>query len=264
MSAGSCVDANIASTATIVRGEKAAPWLEALGLPSRLVATTEPSLHVGGWPADGDDLPSRRPSAGGPDGQREPRGRSDARTERLLVSARGTGAVALVLLTASVVIGIVGPVRVVGRAMAAVRDRRSPPRRLVAGGRRARDPHRDQRARRVRADHACSTGSSRLSRPIARCGWVSARWRSICCSRSRHEPRPPAARLRAWRACTGSRSELAGRGAARARDRQRRKRGGAGADRRLRRRRAGRGLDAHRPTWPRSTPACARRRRRSR
>jgi len=57
VSASSCVDANIASTATIVRGEKAAPWLEALALPSRLVRTNGTVLHVGGWPSDGDDLP---------------------------------------------------------------------------------------------------------------------------------------------------------------------------------------------------------------
>jgi FAD:protein FMN transferase len=55
--ASSCLDANIASTATIVRGEKAAPWLEALALPSRLVRTNGTVLHVGGWPSEGDDLP---------------------------------------------------------------------------------------------------------------------------------------------------------------------------------------------------------------
>jgi len=55
--AGSCLDANIASTATIVRGEKAAAWLEALALPSRLVRTNGTVLHVGGWPSEGDDLP---------------------------------------------------------------------------------------------------------------------------------------------------------------------------------------------------------------
>jgi FAD:protein FMN transferase len=55
--AGSCLDANIASTATIVRGEKAAPWLEALGLPSRLVRTDGTVRHIAGWPAEGDDLP---------------------------------------------------------------------------------------------------------------------------------------------------------------------------------------------------------------
>ncbi len=57
VSASSCVDANIASTATIIRGEQAAPWLEALALPSRLVRANGTVLHVGGWPPEGDDLP---------------------------------------------------------------------------------------------------------------------------------------------------------------------------------------------------------------
>ena len=57
VSAGSCLDANIATTATIIRGGKAAPWLEALALPSRLVRTNGTVLHVGGWPSEGDDLP---------------------------------------------------------------------------------------------------------------------------------------------------------------------------------------------------------------
>ncbi len=57
--AGCCLDANIASTATIIRGERAAPWLEALGLPSRLVSTGGTVRHIGGWPSDGDDLPVR-------------------------------------------------------------------------------------------------------------------------------------------------------------------------------------------------------------
>lgn len=56
VTAGCCLDANIASTATIVRGEKAAGWLEALGLPSRLVRTDGTVRHVGGWPSEGDDL----------------------------------------------------------------------------------------------------------------------------------------------------------------------------------------------------------------
>ncbi len=55
--AGCCLDANIASTATIIRGDKAAPWLEALGLPSRLVRTDGTVRHLGGWPSEGDDLP---------------------------------------------------------------------------------------------------------------------------------------------------------------------------------------------------------------
>jgi len=57
VSASSCLDANIASTASIIRAEKAAPWLEALALPSRLVRTNGTVLHVSGWPSEGDDLP---------------------------------------------------------------------------------------------------------------------------------------------------------------------------------------------------------------
>lgn len=49
--AGTCVDANIAATAAIVRGRAAVPWLEALGLPSRLVSTAGEAVRVGGWPA---------------------------------------------------------------------------------------------------------------------------------------------------------------------------------------------------------------------
>jgi len=48
--AGTCVDANIASTAAIVLGTNAVPWLEANRLPARLV-DREGSVHrVSGWP----------------------------------------------------------------------------------------------------------------------------------------------------------------------------------------------------------------------
>lgn len=57
VAAGSCLDANIASTAAIVRGQRAVPWLTSLKLPSRLVTTTGASVHLAGWPSDGDDLP---------------------------------------------------------------------------------------------------------------------------------------------------------------------------------------------------------------
>ena len=56
VTAASCVDANIASTAAIVRGDLAPAWLESLGLPSRLVADDGLALHIAGWPAEGDDL----------------------------------------------------------------------------------------------------------------------------------------------------------------------------------------------------------------
>jgi thiamine biosynthesis lipoprotein len=57
VTAASCLDANIASTASVIRGESAVPWLESLGLPSRLVGVDGRVRHVAGWPADGDDLP---------------------------------------------------------------------------------------------------------------------------------------------------------------------------------------------------------------
>ena len=56
VAAASCLDANIASTAAIVRGKDAASWLSALKLPSRLVDTDGHAHHVAGWPVEGDDL----------------------------------------------------------------------------------------------------------------------------------------------------------------------------------------------------------------
>jgi thiamine biosynthesis lipoprotein ApbE len=49
--AQSCVDANIASTAAIVRGEPAARWLAGLGLAARLVRVDGTVVRVAGWPA---------------------------------------------------------------------------------------------------------------------------------------------------------------------------------------------------------------------
>jgi FAD:protein FMN transferase len=46
-----CADANIASTAALVRGERAAEWLSALGLPARLVGHDGEVRTVGSWPA---------------------------------------------------------------------------------------------------------------------------------------------------------------------------------------------------------------------
>ena len=56
--AASCLDANIASTASIVRGSRAVGWLERLGLPSRLVRVDGTACHLAGWPVAGDDLPA--------------------------------------------------------------------------------------------------------------------------------------------------------------------------------------------------------------
>lgn len=49
--AATCVDANVAATAAIVRGERSAAWLESLGLPARLVRPDGSIVRVGGWPA---------------------------------------------------------------------------------------------------------------------------------------------------------------------------------------------------------------------
>jgi thiamine biosynthesis lipoprotein len=48
--AGNCLDANIAATAAIVRGDGAAPWLTQTGLAARLVAHDGTVLCVAGWP----------------------------------------------------------------------------------------------------------------------------------------------------------------------------------------------------------------------
>jgi thiamine biosynthesis lipoprotein len=55
VAAANCVDANSASTAAIVRGRRAADWLAALRLPSRLVDAAGAVLRVAGWPVDRED-----------------------------------------------------------------------------------------------------------------------------------------------------------------------------------------------------------------
>lgn len=52
VAAGSCVDANTASTAAIVLGWSAPGWLADAGLPARLVCAKGNVLTVAGWPAD--------------------------------------------------------------------------------------------------------------------------------------------------------------------------------------------------------------------
>jgi thiamine biosynthesis lipoprotein len=52
VAAATCVDANIASTAAILRGERAVRWLDGLHLPARLVRHDGSTVIVGGWPAD--------------------------------------------------------------------------------------------------------------------------------------------------------------------------------------------------------------------
>jgi len=49
--AGSCVDANLASTAAIVLGTEAPSWLEEQGLPARLVDAGGSIRRIGTWPS---------------------------------------------------------------------------------------------------------------------------------------------------------------------------------------------------------------------
>jgi thiamine biosynthesis lipoprotein len=56
VAAKTCLDANVASTAAIVRSGDTVAWLESQGLPSRLVSVTGRVVHVAGWPWAGDDL----------------------------------------------------------------------------------------------------------------------------------------------------------------------------------------------------------------
>lgn len=51
VAAASCVDANVATTASIVMGNEAVDWLSARGLPGRLVTGDGRVVVVGGWPA---------------------------------------------------------------------------------------------------------------------------------------------------------------------------------------------------------------------
>jgi len=52
VAAGSCVDANTASTAAIIRGAAALPWLHDVGLPARLVREDGTIETTTGWPRD--------------------------------------------------------------------------------------------------------------------------------------------------------------------------------------------------------------------
>ncbi len=52
VTAATCVDANIASTAALVMGERGPQWLEEQGLPARLVAPDGDVTLVGAWPVE--------------------------------------------------------------------------------------------------------------------------------------------------------------------------------------------------------------------
>jgi thiamine biosynthesis lipoprotein len=52
VAAATCVDANTASTAAIVRGREAPAWLDRMGLPARLVALDGSVSTTGAWPGE--------------------------------------------------------------------------------------------------------------------------------------------------------------------------------------------------------------------
>jgi thiamine biosynthesis lipoprotein ApbE len=52
VAAASALDANIASTAAVIRGRRATGWLAGLGLPARLVAVDGSVTTVAGWPEE--------------------------------------------------------------------------------------------------------------------------------------------------------------------------------------------------------------------
>jgi len=66
VAAGSCADANAASTAAVIRGRRALGWLAQLGLPARLVDATGVVFTVAGWPDDSEPDDSE-PDDSGPD-----------------------------------------------------------------------------------------------------------------------------------------------------------------------------------------------------
>lgn len=85
VAAENCVDANIAATAAIVRGERALRWLRDLGLPARLVARGGEVTTVGSWPAD----LAQTPASSEPRSTRPRKPRSARPTRRDLADAGG-------------------------------------------------------------------------------------------------------------------------------------------------------------------------------
>jgi thiamine biosynthesis lipoprotein len=57
VAAATCVDANIASTAALVRGSSCVERLAESGLPARLVARDGRVLRIAGWPAESERRP---------------------------------------------------------------------------------------------------------------------------------------------------------------------------------------------------------------
>ncbi len=68
VAAGTCADANAASTAAVIRGRQALGWLARLGLPSRLVDVTGAVFTVAGWPGESESGPGPGPGPSRPGG----------------------------------------------------------------------------------------------------------------------------------------------------------------------------------------------------
>jgi thiamine biosynthesis lipoprotein ApbE len=62
VAAGTCADANAASTAAVIRGRAALGWLARLGLPARLVDATGVVFTVAGWPEEASEEASAEAS----------------------------------------------------------------------------------------------------------------------------------------------------------------------------------------------------------
>ena len=64
VAAGTCADANAASTAAVIRGRRALGWLARLGLPSRLVDATGAVFTAAGWPTQAEAAESGASESG--------------------------------------------------------------------------------------------------------------------------------------------------------------------------------------------------------
>ncbi len=75
VTAATCVDANIASTAAVVLGWEASRWLARLGLPALLVGAEGNLVRVAGWPEPDPDDPAphgTRPHLASPEARSHP------------------------------------------------------------------------------------------------------------------------------------------------------------------------------------------------
>ena len=50
--APTCLEANVATTATMVKGPDGMAWLRRTGLPARLLSHAGHSIMLGGWPQE--------------------------------------------------------------------------------------------------------------------------------------------------------------------------------------------------------------------